>query len=404
MKIWFVSTYDQPKGQSSRTYDYANSLAGLGHEITFFTSSYNHFTQEEKLDPNEDLREEKIGKINVVWLKTIAYEDNGFWRGVNMLHSAWKTFWIGYSKKERPDIVFGPSVPLFTGLAAWFISQSKRSYFCFEIRDIWPQALVDVGVFSKNNPIVWILKKIEVFLYKNTDVIITALPFAYRHICQYGISKDKIFWFSNGINFKRFSGCKNYDGGEKNKLKMMYVGNFSHDHGIKTIIKAVKALKGNKIVNFQVIFVGGGKKKAYYKKIVHSYNLKNIEFHDFVEKKDIPKVQERADVFIVSAKDVEVFKFGINFNKVFDYLASGRPIIFAVNSPNNPVEESGSGISIPPEDPQAMAQAIEKFYYMSPQKRKSLGQNGRKYAEKYYNIDVLAKKLEKILLNLVEEK
>jgi len=403
MNIWFLSAYDQPKGQSSRTYDYAIELTKLGHKVTFFTSSYNHFTHAELLKPGEKWREDWFGNVRTIWLKTIPYKDNGFWRGVNMLSNAWRAYWVGKSLKETPDVIFGPSVPLFTGLSAFLLSRQKKCYFCFEVRDIWPQALIDLNVLSKNNPITWLFGRIETFLYWHANRIIAVLPFAYRHICQYGIPRGQIFWVPNGIDFERFSRCKPYDGGEVNKLVVMYIGGFSSTHGIKVIIESAKYLQQEGIRGIRFVFIGEGREKEYYQQFVNDYQVRDVEFREPVKKTEISKVQEEADVLVASVKNTKVYQFGINSNKLFDYLASGRPIIFAVNSPNNSVVEANAGISIPPEDPYAMSEAIKTFFHMAPDKRVILGKNGREYAQKYYDIKILAKKLETILLELLEK-
>jgi glycosyltransferase involved in cell wall biosynthesis len=403
MNIWFISAYDTPEGQSSRTYDYSTELTAIGHKATFFTSSYSHFTHEEKLKPGEKWREEWFGKVRVIWLKTFPYRDNGLRRGVNMLSNAWRAYWVGRSLKEKPDIIFGPSVPLFTGLSAYFLSRNKRCPFCFEVRDIWPQALIDLGVLSKRSPVTWLFRKIEVFLYRNANKIIAVLPFAYKHICKYGIPTERIVWFPNGVNLKRFSDCKPYSGGKANKLIVMYVGGASATHGIDTIIEAAKCMQEDKNGTVHFVFIGADKQKKYYIDTANTYKMKNIEFRGSIPKSKVAQAQEKTDVLVASVRDTPVYQFGINSNKVFDYLASGRPIIFAANAPNNPIADADAGISIPPDDPEAMVVAIKIILSMSPEKRRIMGENGRKYAETHFDVSLLAKKLENILLKIVEK-
>ena len=403
MNIWFISAYDTPEGQSSRTYDYSTELTALGHKVTFFTSSYSHFTHEERLKPSEKWREEWFGKVRVIWLKTIPYKGNGLRRGANMLSNAWRAYWTGRSFKEKPDIIFGPSVPLFTGLSAYFFSRSKKCPFCFEVRDIWPQALIDLGVLSENNPVTWLFRQIEIFLYRHADQIIAVLPFAYKHICQYGIPSERVAWIPNGVNLKRFADCKPYSGGTTDKLVVMYVGGASTTHGIDTIIETAKYLQEEKNAIVHFIFIGADKQKKYYIDTANTYQIKNIEFRGSIPKSKVAQAQEEADVLVASVKDTPVYQFGINSNKVFDYLASGRPIIFAAKTPNDPVADANAGISIPPDDPEAMVTAIKTILSMSSKKRGIMGENGRKYAETHFDVSLLAKKLEKILLKVIRK-
>ena len=134
MHIWYVSAYDQPKGNSTRSYDFSRSLVGMGHNVTFFTNSFCHFTGVEKLKTRETSRIEYVDGIQVVWLKTPAYKGNGISRGLNMLANAWMV--LTKSKKLElgcPDVVLGPSVPLFTGLAAYKVAKRYNAPYVFVI-------------------------------------------------------------------------------------------------------------------------------------------------------------------------------------------------------------------------------------------------------------------------------
>ncbi len=399
LKIWYISAYDAPEGQSSRTYDYATELTNLGHKVTFFTSSYSHFTHEERLTPDEKWREEWFGNIRVIWLKTFPYKDNGWQRGVNMLSNAWRSFWVGRQIKEKPDIIFGPSVPLFTGLSAYFLSKIKRSRFVFEVRDIWPQALIDLGLIKSNGIIDKVLSKIEVFLYKKAKKIIAVLPFAHIHITKFNIDKEKIIWIPNGVNLRRFSESTSYIK-PKDSFTIMYIGSFAATHEIQVILNAAKHFQkeGNKKIKF--IIVGGGKRLHAQKDHTASDNLENVEFRGSISKGEIAQTQEEADVLVASVKDTPVYQFGINSNKIFDYLASGRPIIFAGNSPNDPISDASAGISIPPEDTAAMIKAIQTLFTMPSEDLQQLGKNGRHYAENNFDIRILAKKLERTLFGI----
>ena len=181
----------------------------------------------------------------------------------------------------------------------------------------------------------------------------------------------------------------------------MYVGGASATHGIDTIIEAAKCLQEEKNENVHFIFIGADKQKKYYIDAANTYQLKNIEFRGSIPKSKVAQAQEEADVLVASVKDTPVYQFGINSNKVFDYFASGRPIVFAAKTPNNPVADANAGISIPPDDPKAMVAAIKTILSMLPEKRRIMGENGRKYAEIHFDVSLLAKKLENILVEIV---
>jgi glycosyltransferase involved in cell wall biosynthesis len=126
--------------------------------------------------------------------------------------------------------------------------------------------------------------------------------------------------------------------------------------------------------------------------------LKNVEFRGLLPKREIPTVIGEADACLAVLKKMDVLKYGINPNKLFDYLASGRPILFGIESRNNPVAEAGAGLSVPAEDPGALSDAIIKLITMERQKRKEMGDNGLRYVSKHFDINILADRLESMFL------
>jgi glycosyltransferase involved in cell wall biosynthesis len=111
-----------------------------------------------------------------------------------------------------------------------------------------------------------------------------------------------------------------------------------------------------------------------------------------------------ADVLIACLTDSDAYRFGLNLNKIFDYFASGRPVIFSGNAPNDPVAESGAGFSIPPEDPEAMIQSLEKLLKAGPEQRAEMGKRGRQYVEDHFNMHKLAERMERLLSQAITEK
>ena len=129
--------------------------------------------------------------------------------------------------------------------------------------------------------------------------------------------------------------------------------------------------------------------------------LRNLEFRNPVSKINISKILSEADVFFVSLERAAIYRYGISLNKIFDYMAAGKPVIFSGQSSNNPIEESSCGLTVPPRDAQALAEAIIKIYYMSQEERDTMGGHGREYVEKYHNIVVLAEKFDQCIKTIL---
>lgn len=404
MNIWYLSAHDQPKGLSSRTYDFSRELVRRGHQVTMFTNSYCHFTHVERLSPHEQWRIEEIDGIRVVWLKTIPYTGNGWKRGANMLSNARRSLQVARTLRDQPDVVVGPSVPLGTGWAASRIARTKGAAFVFEVRDVWPIALVDDGGLSKRSPVYWAFRLLEKSLYRKSQRISATMPFVFRHVAESGGDPGKVTWIPNGVNFDRYSGLEACEGGEKIPLVAMYVGGFGNAHDVITVVRAAAILQQNGDNSYRFVLVGDGVKRPECRQEALSHALSNIEFRDPIPKSEVPRLQMESDVLIAAILDSAAYRFGLNLNKMFDYLASERPVIFSGNAPNDPVAESGAGFSIPPQNPEAMAGALQKLRGMSPAERKEMGKRGRRYVEREYDIQKLAERMELLFLQAVRDR
>src|ERR1039457_787441 len=369
MNIWYLLAHDQPRGRSARTYDFSRELIKRGHQVTMFTNSYDHWTHEDRLEANEKWRIEEIDGIRVVWMRTIKYSGNGLKRGLNMISNAYRAIQVARTLSDKPDVVIGPSVPLGTGWAASVIAKSKEAAFVFEVRDVWPLALVDDGGLSKKSPIYFAFRYVEKYLYRKAQQISSTLPFVSNHVSDSGSNPDKVTWIPNGVDFRRFSDFDTYDGGNQLPLVVMSVGGFGAAHDPISLVRAANIIQNKGSNEFCFVLVGNGPKRAECQLEATLNKLSNIEFRDSVEKSEVPRLQMEADIFVASVIDSPIYRFGINLNKMYDYFASGRPVIFSGNSKNDPVVESGAGFSIPPEDYIAMEEALQKLLKMSPSER-----------------------------------
>lgn len=397
MKIWYFSAYDQPNGHSSRTFWYASELAKRGHKVTMLTNSYCHFTHVEMLTAGDKWKVEQIDGVLVVRLKTIAYGGNGWKRAVNMLLNAYRCLQFARQAGEVPDVVIGPSVPILTGWAASHVARSKSAAFIYEIRDLWPQALVDLGKIRAGGLTERIFKIIERSLYNRAFHIVSALPYAYRHIEKFGVARNKITWIPNGVDLNPFEKIKEYGGGEPGYINLLYLGRFAAGHDINTILDCALILKEKYAEKMRFIIIGDGPDKEKYYEKVKVNELNNVEFQEMVPKSEVASKCAMADILIASIHDISVFKYGINLNKLYDYFASGRPVILSANTPNDPVTDSGAGITVKAENPRLMAEAIISIFNMSPTDRAVMGMKAKNYARQYYDKCVLTDKYELIL-------
>jgi glycosyltransferase involved in cell wall biosynthesis len=399
MNIWILNHYaitqEMPGG--SRHYDLGKELVKRGYEVTIFASSFNYITRrDEKLREDETFKEEEVGGVKFIWIKTFPYLKNDWKRVVNWLSYVVGVINIGGRMKEEVEVIIGSSVHLFAPLAAYVLSCIKKSRFIFEVRDLWPQTLIDVGSISKNHPSIIFFRILERFLYKRADKIISLLPKIDHYITKFGIPKEKIVWIPNGVDIDCFDDhliSKKEDFG---KFTIMYLGAHGKANALDVIVDAAKIIHDRGIDSVRFSFIGDGPEKENLIKQSKHLNLDNIEFKQAIPKHLVPEIISGADAFIFCLKDSEVFKYGVSSNKLFDYMQAGRPVIFSCNSPNNPINEANAGLSVPPQNAEALAEAVARLYSLSTEEKLQMGKRGKQYVNENHNISKLAERLIKV--------
>ena len=213
---------------------------------------------------------------------------------------------------------------------------------------------------------------------------------------QHGLDIDRFKHIPNGIDINTTLQKTNIDlltQLPKDKFIVAYTGAVGIANSLISFAKAANILKKNDNISF--VIVGDGSEKEKILKYKASNDLSNLILIDPIPKKNIISfLVEHVDVCFIGLMSQPLFRFGISPNKMFDYLFSAKPIIQSIDSSNDIVGDAKAGISVPPEDPEEIANAILKIYNMSESERNEIGQNGRSYVEKYHSYEQLAKQYE----------
>jgi len=397
MNIWILNHYaispDMPGG--TRHFDFGKELVKRGHNVTIYASSFHYVKREEmKLLKGERFKVEDYEGLRFVWIKTTSYYKNDWRRVLNMISYSWRVYKIARTiPQKKPDVIIGSSVHLFAVFSAFILSKSFKCRFIMEVRDLWPLTLINTGI-KKWHPFVILLGILERFLYKRADKIITLLPKAYKYIKSFSIPGSKIIWIPNGVDINRFK-MEKISTNKSQDFIMMYVGTFGLINDLEIVVQAASLIPSHIPIKF--ILVGDGPERNKLIKLAESLDLKNLEFKPPVSKSEIYKLLASADVLFAVSKNLPLYNYGLSFNKIFDYFASGKPVLFSSNSINNPVMEANAGISIVPDDPRAFAEAAIKLFNTKEEQREIMGKRGREYVEKYHSIEKLADKFLKVI-------
>jgi glycosyltransferase involved in cell wall biosynthesis len=411
MKIWILNHYAHPPDSpgSTRHYDLARELVERGHQVSIFASSFGHRTrQEERLTKKQNYRRENINGVEFIWVRTTPYYRGNDWRRVvNMLSYGRRVAALGRRLQEKPDVILASSPHPFAGLAGHLLSRRKESKFIFEVRDLWPQTLVEIGGYSHRSPVVAFLRILERFLYRRAKKIVVLLPEAPKYITGLGIPADKIVYIPNGVSFELFANAGTSLPPEldktiatlksKRKLIVGYTGAHGIVNALDTIIEAAKILQDREIDRVHFLMVGDGPEKKGLMTKAKKYKLENLSFYSSVPKYSMPALLKSIDIAVRAGRKTGLGRYGMLPNKVFDYMASAKPIIWTNNSVENPVAKANCGISVAPEDAEQMAKAILELNSLSDSKRRETGKRGHDYIMNYHSIPVLADRLLKII-------
>jgi glycosyltransferase involved in cell wall biosynthesis len=402
MKIWIVNHYatSPKKGASTRHYALSSHLIALGHEVLIISSSSNQFpdSHDDDIDYMKQYIEYEENDVKFLIIPTVQFKTRKFGRLLNMLSFSWKVLRLSQqSDIPKPDIILGSSVHPFAAWAAERLSASFDIPFCFEVRDLWPQTLIDMKIISKLHPLSIFLQSLEKYLYVKSVKIISLLPYAFEYIQRYNISPQKVAYIPNGVDVKLFSGIPDIT--EREDITVMYLGSHGQANGVDTIIEAAAYFDANieSSKHLKWRFIGDGDFKEILQKKVTELGLHNIFFEDPIPKSKIPQLIAEADITILNLIDIDIYKYGISLNKIFDYLAAKRPTVIGCSARNNPIAEARSGITVVSGDYVAMAKAVDEIAKLPLEKRKSLGESGLQYVMEKHDYRILAKELERIL-------
>lgn len=409
MNLWIFNHYakspDLPGG--SRHYDLGRELVRRGHRVVIFASSFHHLLRREtRLGSGESWRAEDVDGVEFVWLRTFPYQRNDWRRVLGMVIYMLRARRLGRRlpklalEIERPDVVIGSSVHLLAVLAAYWVAKHHRAKFIMEVRDLWPQTLIDMKRAGPHHPAVWVLGALERFLYRRAGRIVKLLPGAGTYMTAHGAKANRIVYIPNGAAI----------GSEPRSVQpaseaftVMYVGAHGEANALDVLLDTANepSMRGG---SFRFVLVGNGPEKERLMSRAESMGLDNVEFRDAVPKECVPDVLAEANVAIVILRDLPIYRYGISLNKLFDYMAAARPILFVGKSLNSPVSDSGGGVVVEELDPAKIATALVGLADMSKEDLEAIGLKGWAHAKTIFATDVLARRfLEEVVLPLRSE-
>lgn len=383
----------------TRHFDFARELIKKKISVKVLASSFNNNLRKETIIYGKSFfKKEKFGDVEFIWIKSMSYKSNGLDRIFNMLTFCINLYRFMKKETQRADIIIGSSPHLFAAYIGLIFAKRFKIKFVFEIRDIWPLSLTDLGK-SKNHPMIKIFAILERKLVMQSDKIIVLMPKGGEYLTEnFKISPEKVVWISNGVDLKNFP-IYSKKNEIANNFLVRYTGTIGEVNDLGLVVEAAKILQKNS-PGIKIELFGDGVLKEELSKKISDLKLDNISIEKPVAKRKLYKVLQESDALLFTLKKADVFKYGNPPNKIFDYLSAGKPIIFSSCASNNLIAQSKSGISVNPGDAHKLAKAIIKISEMPIKERTEMGRRARLFVQNNYQVKDLANKLHKTLLEL----
>lgn len=381
-------------GMGGRTFYMAKALHALGHKVTLITASFNHKLQKPKKF-TEPYDIDFTHGFRLIRIKVLTYPGSfSKKRILNWFIFGYRLVRFFPSFIGRADVVLCSSPSLLAFFPSEIIAKKSRAKLIFEVRDIWPLTLIDLGGFSSKNIFIRFLQWVEELAYRKSDIVISNLPAAVEHMVNHGMDRDKFHWIPSGFDFNELANVQSLDPDIESQLPndkfvIGYTGAIGEANALRFLIDAANLLKDEIDIHF--VLVGGGREKELL--IERATNLKNVLFVDPIPKQQIQSMLAKFDVCYLGWKNESIYQFGIAPNKLPEYMVSSTPIIHSYSGRFDVVEMSGSGVSVPAEDVQAIAKAILTLRDMPVAKLRGMGERGATYASINQDYGNLAQQL-----------
>lgn len=394
--VWILNHYAQEPGGpgGTRHFSLARHLPAHGWKATLIAASTEHMTGRQRLDAGEQKRLETFDGVPFLWLRTATYAGNGADRVRNMLgYTRAVLERNALSSLDPPDVIVGSSVHPLAAWAGRRLAKRHGVPFIFEVRDLWPQTLIDMGRLSAKHPAAIALRALERSLYRSARRIIVLLPKANAYIEPLGIAREKIVWIPNGVDLEMYPAPPPKPPSES--FTLMYFGAHGAANGLDNLLQAMKIVESNSAgSNIRLRLIGQGPLKDALIGMAQDLGLKAVGFEAPITKNKIPLRAAEADAFVICVRQMRnLYRFGISMNKIFDYMAAAKPTIISAEVASNPIADACGGLTVPAENPEALAAAILDVAALPPERRAEMGTAARQHLEKNYSMERFAARL-----------
>lgn len=392
--IWFFHHYATLPTMNGhiRPYNFGKHLKEYGMKTTIFAASYLHFADVNLINDRSRYLLNLESGIPFIFVNTPSSTRGLRDRVMNMVVFFFRLFDVSkkYAEKGgRPDIIIASSPHPLAMIAGIKVAKRFNIPCICEVRDLWPEAIFSFGKLKENSIIGKILIVGEHWIYKNADAMIFTKEGDVDYLKERkwdtgnggDIDLNKCYYINNGIDLETFlkSAVHNKINDEDligDKFNVVYAGAIRPVNNVGNILDAAAILKSH--TDIQFLIYGEGNQMGDLKRRIAEEGLSNVKMKGYVSKQYIPYILSKSSVNILNYSQSKYnWTRGNSSNKLFEYMASGKPIISTVNMGYSILDKYKCGISLEDSTPEGLAKAILKVRDMPKAQYEEMGENAK---------------------------
>ena len=365
VRILFLTDNYLPErnAPATRTAEHAAAWAAAGHEVEVITTAPN-FPEGRLFDGYENAwsARETIDGVAVHRVKSYITANEGFTRRTLDYLSFMVSGAAAAIVARRPDVVVSTSPQFFCAIAGWMVTRLRRLPWVFELRDLWPESIVAVGAMKRGR-LIALLERIELRMYRDADAVVSVTDAFKFDLVKRGTAEAKIHVVRNGVDMSKYTPrpkdeawLDRYD--LRGKFVVGYLGTHGMAHALEKVVEAAALLAHRQDIVF--LFAGSGAKRAEVEEQVRTLGLTNVRLVPSQPKSEMPALWSIHDVALIPLRDQPLFTTVIP-SKMFEALGMGIPVLMSLPPGEATwlLDSTDAGVTVPPENPAAMAAAIE---------------------------------------------
>jgi glycosyltransferase involved in cell wall biosynthesis len=406
MNILYINHYagSPALGMEFRPYYLAREWVSAGHRVQMLAADVSHVRARAPQPPAGTAPDQAwqavTDGISYRWYRTPAYQGNGLGR-VKNIWAFLKAVWRDTPRLVatfKPDLVIASSTYPMDIWVARRLARRAQAKLVFEVHDLWPLSPIELSGMSRRHPFIVLVQAAEDAAYRHADHVVSMLPKVHQYMASRGLDLKKLAIVPNGITLDEWEGesaplrddvAQALARARAKGTVVGYAGSMGLPNALDTLLDAARQLQGQPL---QFVLVGSGHEAERLARRVAEEGLGQVQLLPPIPKAQVPSFLARVDIAYIGWQRVPIYRFGIAPNKLMDYMMARCAVLHSVEAGNDPVAEAGCGLTVPPQDPAAVAQGLLQLAALPPEARRAMGERGRAFVLAHHTYPVLARR------------